>query len=52
MKKNDICRFEIIWNKRKEENKRRDLNVIWGRKYRSRIIHFQTAHFNTISERP
>jgi hypothetical protein len=28
------------------------LNLIWGRKYRTGIKQFQTAHFNTISERP
>ncbi|MGD1971782.1 MAG: hypothetical protein PVF24_09225 [Desulfobacterales bacterium] len=51
-KKNDICRFGIKWNKKKEENKRRDLNLIWGRKYRSGIKHIQTAHFKTVSECP
>jgi len=52
MKKNYICRFGIKWNKKKEEYKRKDLNLIWGRKYRSGIIHFQTALFNTFSGRP
>jgi len=28
------------------------LNLILGRKYRSGIIHFQTAHFNAFSSRP
>jgi hypothetical protein len=32
MKKNDICRIGIKMNKKKEENKRRDLNLIWERK--------------------
>jgi len=28
------------------------LNLILKRKYKRRIKHFQTAHFNTVSARP
>jgi len=32
MKKIDVCRFGIKWNKKKEENKRKDLNLTLGKK--------------------
>jgi hypothetical protein len=39
--------------KEKRKNiKEEILNLILGRKYRSVIIHFQTAHFKAVSERP
>jgi hypothetical protein len=37
---------------KKKKIKEEILNLILGRKYRSGIKHFQTAHFNTFSGRP
>jgi len=52
LKKMMFVVWELNGKRKKEENKRRVLNLILGRKYKGGIRHFQAAEFNTVSGRP